>query len=108
MSCQLYSVKKQTNYRKKLIYLIIRFRSRIKKLEYTKWLYISENNSMNIREGFIRLDRIQVVEKCLIQPISVSFTADALLFVSEWLRYYLTNEIDPLFMEDRMELLQSS
>jgi hypothetical protein len=59
-----------------------------------------------MREGFIRLDRAQVVEERLLQPIRVALAEEALFLVSEWLRYYLTGEIDPLFLEDRRELLQ--
>ena len=82
------------------------FRTRIKALEYPWWIYMPEGKTFNIREGFIRLDRIQIVEVNLIQPISVTLTDDALFFISEWSRYYLTGEIESIFLEDRKQLLQ--
>lgn len=82
------------------------FRARVRALEYPWWIYLPEDSSFRMREGFIRLDRLQVVEERLLQPIRVALTEDALFLVSEWLRYYLTEEIDPLFVEDRRQLLE--
>lgn len=82
------------------------FKARVRALEYPWWIYLPEDSSLKIREGFIRLDRLQVVEERLLQPRGVALTEEALFLVSEWLRYYLTGEIDPLFMQDRRELLQ--
>lgn len=59
-----------------------------------------------MREGSIRLDRLQVGEEGLLQPIRVALTEWTLLLVSEWLRYYLTGEIEPLFLEDRQEVIK--
>jgi hypothetical protein len=82
------------------------FRARVRALEYPWWIYLPEDSSLRMREGFIRLDRLQVVEERLLQPMRVALTEDALFLVSEWLRYYLTEEIDPLFLEDRRQLLE--
>lgn len=82
------------------------FRARVKALEYPWWIYLPEDSTLRMREGFIRLDRMQVVEERLLQPTSVALTEEALFLASEWLRYYLTEEIDPLFLEDRRQLLQ--
>ena len=49
---------------------------------------------------------MQVVEQRLLQPRTVALAEEALFFVSEWLRYYLTEEIDPIFLQDRREMLQ--
>jgi hypothetical protein len=83
------------------------FRSRIKALEYPWWVYIPGDSTYKMDEGFVRLDRLQVIEKNLIQPISVSVTDDALFLVSEWLRYCITGEIESIFLEDRQQIMQS-
>ena len=81
------------------------FRSRIKAQEYPWWIYLPEDR--RVREGFARLDRLQVIEETHLQPRSFALSDDALWFVSEWLRYYMTNEIDPLFWEARRESIQA-
>jgi hypothetical protein len=78
-------------------------RSRIQALEYPWWIYLPDDATLGIREGFARLDRMQVVEERLLQPRTIALTDEALWFVSEWVRYYLTEEIEPLFLEDRQE-----
>ena len=81
------------------------FRSRVRAIEYPWWVYLPEDVRLGIVEGFARLDLIQVVEKGLLSPINVALSEDALWWLSEWLRYYLTGEIEPLFMEERQERL---
>ena len=61
----------------------------------------------DFREGFARIDRIQTVEESHLRPTRNALTEDALWFVSEWLRYWCTEEIDPVLLEYRQELLQS-
>ncbi len=81
-------------------------RARVEALEYPWWIYLPENKNLRTKEGFIRLDRVQVIEERLIKPITIALTGDALFFISEWLRYYLTEEIEPIFLEDRKESLK--
>jgi len=83
------------------------FLARIRVLEYPWWLYMPENTTFRIKESFARLDRLQVIEKNMIEPIQVALTNDALFLVSEWLRYYLTGEIEPIFLEDRQQMIQA-
>jgi len=83
------------------------FRVRVKALEYPWWIYTPGESSFRIDDGFVRLDRIQVVEESLLQPITATLTEWALLLVSEWLRYFLTGEIESLFLLDRQEMLAS-
>jgi hypothetical protein len=82
------------------------FRVRVRALEYPWWIYLPGDSSLRIEEGFVRLDRMQVVEERLLQPVTVTLTEWALLLVSEWLRYFLTGEIEPLFLEDRQDMLK--
>ncbi len=81
------------------------FRVRVQALEYPWWVYLPKNDGHGRLEGFARLDRLQVIEERLLEPLQVALTSSALWYVSEWLRYYLTGEIDPLFLEYRAELL---
>ena len=80
------------------------FRNRIRAQEYPWWLYMPAIHGF--REGFARLDRLQVIEERHLQPMLSALTNDALWFVSEWLRYYVTGEIEPLLWEYREESLQ--
>lgn len=82
------------------------FRARVRALEYPWWIYLPEDSKVGMREGFIRLDRIQVVEKRLLQPVNTALTDDALFLISEWLRYYVTGEIDSVFLDDRQSLIK--
>lgn len=81
------------------------FRRRIQAQEYPWWIYIPEH--AGFQEGFARLDRLQTIEETHLEPTRRSLTDDALWFVSEWLRYYLTEEIDDLLFEYRQNLVQS-
>lgn len=81
------------------------FRSRVRAHEYPWWIYLPEGSG--IRESFMRLDRIQVIEESHLDPIRVALTENALWFASEWMRHYLTGEIEPMFEEYRRETLQA-
>ncbi len=81
------------------------FRARIKAQEYPWWIYLPESHGF--REGFARLDRLQVIEESHLRPRFTALTDDALWFVSEWIRYYMTEEIDPLLPEFRRESMDS-
>ena len=82
------------------------FRRRIRAQEYPWWLYLPQY--LNIfQEGFARLDRLQIIEEAHLQPTRHALTDDALWFASEWLRYYLTEEIDDFLLDYRQKLIQS-
>ena len=81
------------------------FRRRIRAQEYPWWLYLPPYE--RFLEGFARLDRIQTIEETHLQPRTIALTDDALWVASEWLRYYLTEEIDDLLFEYRQKLVQS-
>ncbi len=81
------------------------FRNRIRAQEYPWWLYLPEYRSL--REGFARIDRLQTIEELQLQPTQYALTDSALWFASEWLRYYLTGEIDELLFEYREEAVRS-
>ena len=81
------------------------FRDRVRAQEYPWWLYLPGTPGFN--EGFARLDRLQVIEQSHLQPMSSALTDDALWFVSEWLRYYVTGDVDEVLREYREESLQA-
>ena len=64
-----------------------------------------EEGHLNMVEGFVRLDRLQVVEEKFLNLRNVAPTDDALWFISEWLRFHLTGEIDEGFLADRQARL---
>ncbi len=82
------------------------FKDRVRTLEYPWWIYLPEDKPRKIDEGFIRLDRIQVIADCLMEPIQVCLTDEAMFLASEWLRYYLTGNIETVFLDDRQQLMQ--
>ena len=81
------------------------FRARVRAHEYQWWIYLPEGSG--IRESFMRLDRIQVIEESRLRPMRTALAEDALWFVSEWMRYYVTGEIEPMLEEYRRENLQA-
>lgn len=83
----------------------VEFRDRIKAQEYPWWLYLPGTHGF--REGFARLDRLQLIEERHLRPRLNALTDDTLWFVSEWLRYYLTGEIDSLLLDYRADSVQS-
>lgn len=83
------------------------FCSRVKKLEYPWWVYMPDMKSHNIKEGFARLERLQVISEYIMEPTQTALTDDALFLVSEWLRYYLTGNIDAVFLEDRQQMMSN-
>lgn len=83
------------------------FKKRISALEYPWWIYIPEDKTLRMQEGFIRLDRFQIIPVSLIEPMPIALTNDAMYLISEWFRYYLTGQIESLFLEDRVALIQA-
>lgn len=81
------------------------FRARVRAHEYPWWIYLPEGSV--IRESFMRLDRIQVIEESRLRPMRTALAEDALWFVSEWMRYCMTGEIDPMLEEYRRDALQA-
>lgn len=83
----------------------VELRARIDALEYLWWVYVPEDTTRNLKEGFVRLDRVQVIEESQLIPIQVAASEDFLWGLSQLLRYHMTAEIDPLFLEYRTEAL---
>lgn len=81
------------------------FRARVNALEYPAWIPFPADDAINIREGFIRLDRMQAIERRQLDPMRLALTESAERFVSEWTRYHITGQIDPIMLEIRDDLV---
>jgi hypothetical protein len=67
--------------------------------------YICQKRAQRRQEGFVRPDTIQVIEIDHIEPTQTALTEDAWFFISERLRYYLTNQIETIFLDERREMM---
>ena len=81
------------------------FRARVNALEYPAWIPLPADAAVGVREGFIRLDRMQAVERRQLDPMRLALTESAEQFVSEWTRYHITGQIDPVMLEIRADLV---
>ena len=81
------------------------FRARVKALEYPAWIPFPADDALRLREGFIRLDRMQAVERQQLDPMRLALTKPAEQVVSEWTRYHITRQIDPIMLEIRADLI---
>jgi hypothetical protein len=83
------------------------FKSSVKAVEYPWWVYLPEDKTTGMQEGFLRLDRSQIIPDGLIEALPVKLSEDALYLVSEWSRFYSTGQIDPVFLLDRAESMKA-
>ena len=81
------------------------FRARVNALEYPAWIPFPTDDALGVREGFIRLDRMQAIERRQLDPMRLALTEPAKQVVSEWTRYHLTGQIDPIMLEMRADLV---
>lgn len=72
------------------------FRLALQAFKYASLFYLPEDNRFGRKEAFIRFDRMQVVPKQQLVRLEPHhrLTDDALDFLQEWLRYYLTGSSD--------------
>ena len=70
------------------------FVERVKGYVYWQLFYLPEGGGSRIREGFVRLDRIQVVHKDLLEHMPVMLSDDTQLLLRDWIRVYLGEEVD--------------
>ena len=81
------------------------FRARVGAIEYPPWIPFPPDAALGLIEGFIRLDRMQTIEQRHLERMDLALTESAERFVSEWTRYHLTGQIDPIWLEIRAELV---
>jgi hypothetical protein len=70
------------------------FIERVKGYVYWQLFYLPAVSGSQIREGFVRLDRIQVVHKDLLEHMPVMLSDDTRLLLRDWIRVYLGEEVD--------------
>ena len=70
------------------------FIERVKAYLYWQLFYLPGNNRSQIREGFIRLDRLQVVHKRMLEHMPVMLSDETQSIMRAWTRVYLGEELD--------------
>ena len=84
------------------------FIERVKGYFYWQLFYLPGDPSVGIREGFVRLDRIQAIHKTLLEHMAVRLSDDAQPLLHSWIRVYLgetLSEVDDLLFEYREEAI---
>ena len=69
------------------------FIERVKAYEYWHLFYLPAYNPARIREGFVRLDRIQAVHKNLLEHTPLMLSDDVQDLLQSWIRVYLGEEL---------------
>jgi hypothetical protein len=80
----------------------------LRAFKYESAFYIPTESSFALKEGFIRFDRIQIVDRHLLkrwQP-SVKLHDDALLLLQEWFSYYTTGSAADWVLEHQKAELE--
>jgi hypothetical protein len=81
------------------------FRARIAAFEYPWWIYLPVHPTKVMKEGFIRLERLQTTARRLMEPAHVCFTSDAMYIIDAWLKYHLSGELENFWRETRSQLV---
>ena len=84
------------------------FIERVKEYFYWQLFYLPGDPGAGIREGFVRLDRIQAIHKSLLEHMPVRLSDDAQPLLHSWIRVYLgetLSEVDDLLFEYREEAI---
>ena len=85
------------------------FIDRVKGYMYWQLFYLPTGDNGRIREGFARLDRIQVVHRELLRQMPVMLSEDALELLRDWVRVYLGEDlkaVNDLLFEYRQEAIK--
>lgn len=84
------------------------FIERVKGYFYWQLFYLPGDPGAGIREGFVRLDRIQAIHQSLLEHMPVRLGDDAQPLLHNWIRVYLgetLSEVDDLLFEYREQAL---
>lgn len=84
------------------------FRLAVQAFKYASLFYLSEDDRFGRKEAFIRFDRMQVVPRQQLARLEPHhrLADDALYFLQEWLRYYLTGTTDKLLLEYQAQQME--
>ena len=61
---------------------------------YWQLFYLPPSGNGRVREGFVRLDRIQAVHRELMGQMSVMLSEDVLGLLRDWVRVYLGEDLN--------------
>ena len=70
------------------------FIERVKAYLYWQLFYLPASNRSRIREGFTRLDRLQVIHKSMLEHMPVMLSDDTQSLLRSWVRVYFGEELD--------------
>ena len=69
------------------------FIERVKGYMYWQLFYLPAGANRRIREGFVRLDRIQAIHRDLMRQMPVMLGENAMGVLRDWLRVYLDEDL---------------
>ena len=69
------------------------FIERVKGYMYWQLFYLPPGANGRIREGFVRLDRIQAIHRDLMRQMPVMLGENAMGVLRDWLRVYLDEDL---------------
>ena len=84
------------------------FIERVKGYFYWQLFYLPGDRGAGIREGFVRLDRIQAMHQSLLEHMPVRLSDDAQPLLRNWIRVYLgetLSEVDDLLFDYREQAI---
>ena len=85
------------------------FIDRVKAYMYWQLFYLPRSGNRLIREGFVRLDRIQAVHRELLDPMPIRLSDDLIELLRDWIRGYMgetLQEVNPFLLEYRQEAVR--
>lgn len=83
------------------------FRLRVEAWEYSMLFHMPSHATYEIRQGFLRLDRCQIVPKGQLRLKPVALTENALLGLQHYLSWFSTGRLDPDFANYRRLYLEA-
>lgn len=76
-----------------------------KAYKYPSVFYLPEDIEHQMEESIVWFERIQGIHVCLLRPIPVQLTSDAMYCLGHWLRYFRGEELDELLADYRKDAL---
>ena len=85
------------------------FIDRVKGYMYWQLFYLPPGSNGRVRDGFVRLDRIQAVHRELMRQMPVMLSEDVLGLLRDWVRVYLgedLKEVNDMLFDYRQEAIR--
>ena len=86
------------------------FIERIKGYVYPQFFYLPASESDQVKESFVRLDRIQAVDRDLLEQMSAMLSDDARDLLTYWIRVYMgenLEDVDDVLFRYRKQAIES-